>query len=251
MIKDIIYIAGQIFGIAPVIFGFISFQAKSSRGIIFWQLATALGFSLHYLMIGALTGAALNFLAAIKGVCYYYRDKAGSKSLFFPIFFSALAFGLMHANFYQFFYAFALGLVLGYVYYKTGRIWYSVVLHAAINFVGSVLTSYLSVGVEEMTAALEKFDLSNTEEMVAFLGEYGFWVLAEYAFVAFVLIAMICAVVLPIVFRKRIKLERKVRVSPRKNVLLASFLNAGAIIMLLVYSIQFVLTLVAPLMGNN
>ena len=178
-------------------------------------------------------------------------DRTHQYGGFVCIFFSALAFGLMHANFYQFFYAFALGLVLGYVYYKTGRIWYSVVLHAAINFVGSVLTSYLSVGVEEMTAALEKIDLGNTEEMVAFLGEYGFWVLAEYAFVAFVLIAMICAVVLPIVFRKRIKLERKVRVSPLKNVLPASFLNAGAIIMLLVYSIQFVLTLVAPLMGNN
>ena len=90
MIEDIIYIGGQIFGIAPVIFGFISFQAKTSRGIIFWQLATALGFSLHYLMIGALTGAALNFIAAIKGLCYYLRDKAGNKSLFFPIFFSVL-----------------------------------------------------------------------------------------------------------------------------------------------------------------
>ena len=91
MFGDILFIAGQIFGIAPVIFGFISFQAKTSRGIIFWQLATALGFSLHYFLIGAWTGAALNFVAVIKGICYYYRDKAGSKSLFFPIFFSVLA----------------------------------------------------------------------------------------------------------------------------------------------------------------
>ena len=89
--NNVIYLAGQIFGIAPVIFGFISFQAKTSRGIIFWQLATAIGFSIHYFMIGALTGSALNFLAAIKGVSYYYRDKAGKKGLFLPILFSTLA----------------------------------------------------------------------------------------------------------------------------------------------------------------
>lgn len=89
--NDAIYLAGQIFGIAPVIFGFISFQAKTSRGIIFWQLATAIGFSIHYFLIGALTGAALNFLAAIKGVSYYYRDKAGKTGLFLPVFFSVLA----------------------------------------------------------------------------------------------------------------------------------------------------------------
>ena len=44
MLDDIIEILpliGQIFGIVPIIFGFISFQAKTSRGIIFWQLTTA------------------------------------------------------------------------------------------------------------------------------------------------------------------------------------------------------------------
>lgn len=91
MLDDIIYIGGQIFGIAPIVFGFISFQAKSSRGIIFWQLATALSFSLHYLMIGAITGMALNLVAALKGITYYFRNKKGSKELFTPIFFTVLA----------------------------------------------------------------------------------------------------------------------------------------------------------------
>lgn len=91
MFGEIVYTAGQIFGIAPVLFGFLSFQAKSSRGIIFWQLATALSFSLHYFMIGALTGMALNLVAALKGIVFYYRDKKGSRELFSPIFFSLLA----------------------------------------------------------------------------------------------------------------------------------------------------------------
>ena len=177
-------------------------------------------------------------------------DRTHKYGGFVCIFFSALAFGLMHANFYQFFYAFALGLVLGYVYYKTGRIWYGIALHAAINFVGSVLTSYLAVGVDEMSKALEVLDAQNTEELIAFLQKYGFSLLAEYAFVIFVFASMICAVVLPIVLRKRIKLERSNDIAPCKSVLAASFLNVGAVVMILVYAIQLVLTLVSPLLGQ-
>ena len=176
-------------------------------------------------------------------------DRTHKYGGFVCIFFSALAFGLMHANFYQFFYAFALGLVLGYVYYKTGRIWYSIALHAAINFVGSVLTSYLAAGSDQMIKALETLDTQSTTEMLAFLQKYGFVLIAEYAFIAFMFAAMICAVVLPIVFRKRIKLERSNDVPPRKKTLPASFLNVGAVLMILVYAMQFVLTLVSPLFG--
>ncbi len=177
-------------------------------------------------------------------------DRTHKYGGFVCIFFSALAFGLMHANFYQFFYAFALGLVLGYVYYKTGRLWYTIALHAAINFIGSVLTSYLSVGIDEMARALESLDMQSTEQMLAFVKEYGFILLAEYAFLAFVFSAMICAVVFPIVFPKRIKLDRSNDIAPRKKVLAASFLNVGAILMIVVYATQFILTLISPLIGQ-
>ena len=46
---------------------------------------------------------------------------------------SALMFGLFHGNLSQFFYAFALGLVFGYVYLKTGKLRYSIGLHMLIN----------------------------------------------------------------------------------------------------------------------
>lgn len=52
---------------------------------------------------------------------------------------SAVMFGLFHGNFFQLFYAVALGLVFGYVYLKTGRLRYSVGLHMFINFLGGVL----------------------------------------------------------------------------------------------------------------
>lgn len=51
---------------------------------------------------------------------------------------SAVAFGIFHGNFYQIFYATALGLVLGYMYTKTGRSQYNCLLHMAINFMGTI-----------------------------------------------------------------------------------------------------------------
>lgn len=52
---------------------------------------------------------------------------------------SALMFGLFHGNFSQVFYAFFLGLLFGYVFVKTEKLRYSLMLHMIINFLGSVL----------------------------------------------------------------------------------------------------------------
>lgn len=56
---------------------------------------------------------------------------------------SGLIFGLAHGNFYQFFYAFALGTIFAHVYLRTGKVIYTIGLHMLINFCGSFLTLYL------------------------------------------------------------------------------------------------------------
>ncbi len=52
---------------------------------------------------------------------------------------SAASFALWHGNIYQLFYAFSLGFVCAYVFIKTGKVRYSVILHAGMNFAGSVI----------------------------------------------------------------------------------------------------------------
>lgn len=52
---------------------------------------------------------------------------------------SAVVFGLIHGNFYQFFYALGIGLVLGYVYVRTGKIRYTILIHMGLNFLGSAV----------------------------------------------------------------------------------------------------------------
>ena len=51
---------------------------------------------------------------------------------------SGLIFGLVHGNFYQFFYAFAVECTFAYVYLRTGRLRYTIGYHMALNFLGSV-----------------------------------------------------------------------------------------------------------------
>lgn len=74
--------------------------------------------------------------------CAQYGEKTA-------ILFSALAFALFHMNLYQFFYAFLLGLVFGYVYTCTRKLKYSVIMHMIINFMGSVVAPLLLRGIGE------------------------------------------------------------------------------------------------------
>lgn len=58
----------------------------------------------------------------------------------FAIISSALLFGLMHFSYYSFPYAFICGLVIGFVYLKTGSVKYTVALHFAQNLFSYVLS---------------------------------------------------------------------------------------------------------------
>lgn len=55
------------------------------------------------------------------------------------ILYSALAFGLLHGNITQFLYAAFIGLILGYMAVKTGRLLYCCLLHIGINSWSAVL----------------------------------------------------------------------------------------------------------------
>ncbi|MBO4807646.1 MAG: CPBP family intramembrane metalloprotease [Lachnospiraceae bacterium] len=53
---------------------------------------------------------------------------------------SGFAFGLFHGNFTQFFYATMIGLLFGYIYVRTGRIRYTIILHMMINLGSTLIT---------------------------------------------------------------------------------------------------------------
>jgi membrane protease YdiL (CAAX protease family) len=97
------------------------------------------------------------------------------------IVFSAFVFALFHGNLYQLFYAFGIGLVFAYVYTRTGRLRYSVALHAIINFMGSVVAPWILSFLDlETLSQIDAADMyafiSANEDMALGLLVLGFYI---------------------------------------------------------------------------
>ena len=157
--------------------------------------------------------------------------------------FSAVVFGLMHGNLYQCFYAFALGLLLGYLYYSTGKLYLTIGIHAVINFVSGVLVGMLEEKSGEMTEALISLEATDINAVLSFAAEYWPVLLLTLLFSLFMWGAIVCAIVLPIVFRKKIILEKGEVQIPRGAGFSTLFLSVGGIVMLVLYFIEIALSL--------
>ena len=88
--EKIIYIIGQGLGVVAIILGFLSYQVRSQKKLLLLQTATGVVFCLHFLMIGATSGMALNVISVIRNTVYYFRNKKGSNSPAAPVLFAAL-----------------------------------------------------------------------------------------------------------------------------------------------------------------
>ena len=88
---DTIYIIGQGIGIVAIALGFLTYQMKTREKLVFMQVAVAMCFCLHYLMIGASSGLALNILSVFRNGTYYFLGKKGPVDKKWAIFFSIVA----------------------------------------------------------------------------------------------------------------------------------------------------------------
>ena len=66
---------GQGFGILAVLLGFISFQADTRKELLLTQCAISVVFLVHYLLIGAHSGLAMNIVSLARNLTYYNQDK--------------------------------------------------------------------------------------------------------------------------------------------------------------------------------
>ena len=67
-------ITAQIIGIFGLAFNALSFQQKSKRALIIFQLFGGLLFSIHFLMLGAYTGFLLNALCVFRAIVYSRKN---------------------------------------------------------------------------------------------------------------------------------------------------------------------------------
>lgn len=171
-------------------------------------------------------------------------DRLSRFGAFLSIFLSALMFGLMHGNFYQLFYAFGVGLIFGYVYYTTANVFLTIALHAAVNFLGSIVPVLLTAGLQNMLAVFEEVPSEDVFAVLGVLGDYIGVIFGMLVFYSFIFAAIVCAIVLPLVFRKKIVLEKGEDRLPKGKGFSTVVANAGMIIMLAVYGFEFVLSII-------
>ncbi len=55
---------------------FISFQQNDNKKMLFYQLLCSLIFTLHFIILGAVTGAAMNLLSVARSMVFFYRYRS-------------------------------------------------------------------------------------------------------------------------------------------------------------------------------
>ena len=174
-------------------------------------------------------------------------DRLGGFGEKTAIIFSALMFGLFHGNFYQFFYAFGVGMLLAYVYVRTGKVWYTVVLHMIINFFGGVVSALILKSLDqELLTELAEF-VSDTEKVQALMADAeasaafverftpalpGFFAYAAYV-VALMGVSMAGAVML-LVRRRKFVLRPAPFELPRERVGYTVYFSPGVVAAILI-----------------
>ncbi len=162
---------------------------------------------------------------------------------------SAAVFGLVHGNFFQFFYAFAVGLIFAAVYVKTGRIWVTMLYHGLINLMGGVLApwilSKIAPMLEESNLLLMEEYLSsgNTDALTELLMPYLLPMLGLLAYEGVMLGAMVGGLVYFFRSGKRIRFQTGLLPVPRSCRISAVLLNAGTAAALTVFAGIFLLSL--------
>ncbi|WP_289097356.1 CPBP family intramembrane glutamic endopeptidase [uncultured Bifidobacterium sp.] len=137
---------------------------------------------------------------------------------------SALFFGLFHLNLYQFFYAFGLGLLFGYVYTRTSRLRYSVALHMVINANSALIGTTMLGRYEQIIAKPDLLSHPQTADVL--------FIVAMAFYLVLMLAGIIAGFVLLIRRRRRLRWYEAPDELPRGAAMPTFFGNAGVIVFL-------------------
>ena len=133
---------------------------------------------------------------------------------------SGIMFGLWHGNFQQFYFAFFLGVLFAFVYIRTGRIIYTMILHASLNLITSSIT------VELIAEMLKRMGMDMSSGSIDPNIDYDMVIKSVLPLMLIILLWIIilagfqiAGFVMLIVRRKKFKLMPIVGELPRKQIL--------------------------------
>ena len=166
-------------------------------------------------------------------------SKYGNKT---AILISGIMFGLFHGNFTQAFYAAMLGMLFAFIYIRTGRIQYTIILHMCVNFWGTVMP-YLTLHNHDINDLIQALLSMKTEQIIPMLSEMKYFIVmasSTYLFAFF-------GIVVLILNRKKLRVPQAECELPKGKRFVTACCNFGCPVLLAVCVYQFLRQLVALL----
>ena len=151
------------------------------------------------------------------------------------IFLSAITFGLFHMNMYQFVYAFLLGGLYSYIYIRTGKLKYTVIMHSITNFVGGVIAPMVLSMVDlELLEALANQDpsIGDLDAKEAMFG-----IFLYYGYLLILLAVWIIGLVFFIKRVKRLVWKKVSTPLPANKRINTVFVNSGMLTFLILFTL--------------
>ena len=156
-------------------------------------------------------------------------DRVGQYSQKYAIILSGVLFGLFHGNVFQIFYATALGMIFAYVYIKSGRVYYTMILHGIINFMHGVFPMLFmkKLNIDEILklSQMDPNDPETIKKVIEVYSDPNF--LAYLGWVFFIFALAVLGIVLLILQRKKIKLDESKSIIQEKKYIPDMFINTG------------------------
>jgi uncharacterized protein len=155
---------------------------------------------------------------------------------------SAVAFGLFHGNLFQFFYAFGLGLLLAYVYVRTGKLRYTIAMHMTFNFLNGFVGQMTLLPMSDSTLKAIENDIPADIYKVLTSG-HGMELVPCLIFVLFKWVCCIAGIVVMIIDRKKLVFHTAPEELPQGTRVKTVLGNSGVII----YIVLSIMLMVAAL----
>ena len=170
-------------------------------------------------------------------------DRTSSYGEGVSVIFSGLLFGLFHGNLVQFSYAFLIGAFFGYIYIKTKNIVYPIILHMAMNFLGSFVSSLLL----DASGYMDLMDIMASDrmgvEMIPFIMAH---ILGLILFILYAMALMACVVAGIILFfvnLRKFKFNAGENSIEKGKLFKTVILNLGVILFCAFWIVQIILQL--------
>lgn len=159
----------------------------------------------------------------------------------FAVVVSGVIFGLAHGNLFQAPYALLVGLMLGFIYVKTGNIMYTIGYHMVLNLFGGVIAPWVveRIDLEGLDALLSEAEPA-VEELVEML--IAMIPLLLYEMVIFGLSAVGLVFFIIAIIKKQIRFESGIIPPAKEKLFMNTVCTVGAAALVTVYVAYFILS---------